>query len=217
MRTFPLLISAAVIAVSLFAQAPVATKTTAPKAAPKAAAPKAATKATTASKLTPPPAGEFVINMPNGHGKPDGPAKLLSSYRGQVVVLAFMYTTCPHCQNMARELAKVQTEYQGKGVQVLGVVFDDNAKDGADGFVKITGANFPVGYSSKALVEKYLHIDDYYVPMLVFIDRAGTIRTQIVQVDETPDSIAGKFLSNKEKAIRTEVDKLLKLPAASAK
>src|ERR1019366_7860035 len=124
MRKLFALMPAAVLTAALFAQAPAGTK-----------APAKATAATARS------AGEFVIHMA------DGPDKLLSAYRGKVVVMAFMYTTCPHCQHTAGVLSKIQSEYAARGVQMLGVTFDVNAKQGVPGFIKLTGANFPVGYS----------------------------------------------------------------------
>ena len=39
----------------------------------------------------------------------------LSLLRGKVVVLEFMLTTCPHCQNTARLLSRLQREYGPKG------------------------------------------------------------------------------------------------------
>src|ERR1700676_1662449 len=64
--------------------------------------------------VVPRKAPEFVFQMV------DGPQQLLSMYKGKAIVLALMYTTCPHCQKTAQLLAKVQTEYAPKGVQVLG-------------------------------------------------------------------------------------------------
>ena len=54
-------------------------------------------------------AGEFVFQMVGG------PQQLLSMYKGKTIVLAFMYTTCPHCQKTAQVLAKVQHGVCGKG------------------------------------------------------------------------------------------------------
>ena len=68
-------------------------------------------------------ASEFAINMP------DGSQKLLSSYKGKPVCLAFFFTTCPHCQDMAKLLSsEIEPEYGPKGVQILAAAFDDNAK-----------------------------------------------------------------------------------------
>lgn len=45
----------------------------------------------------PRPTKEFTIILPSGQ------QKLLSSYRtGKVVMIAFMFTTCPHCQRFPR-------------------------------------------------------------------------------------------------------------------
>jgi cytochrome oxidase Cu insertion factor (SCO1/SenC/PrrC family) len=185
-RIFAVLFAAA-FATALFAQTPAAaTKTTLP---------------------TPRPAGEFVIHMN------DGSQKLLSSYKGKVVLVAFMYTTCSHCQHTAGILAKVNNEYAAKGVQILGVAFDQNAQQGIPGFLKMTGANFPVGFSTPDQVVKFMHAyGDYYVPMMAFIDRTGTIRTSVISYGE-PNGEADKFLGDDEEAnVHKELDKLLKAP-----
>ena len=142
---------------------------------------------------------EFVITMP------DGSQKLLSSFKGKTIALAFMFTTCPHCQKTAGVLAKVQTEYAAKGVQVLGVTFDDGAQARIAEFNRNAGVNFPCGYSAKGPVLEYLDIpanQPYFVPILVFIDKAGTIRSEYIG-DE-------KFLEKQEINIRAELDKYLK-------
>ena len=131
-------------------------------------------------------------------------------YKGKTIVLALMYTTCPHCQKTAQLLTKVQTEYAAKGVQVLGAVFDQGAASRVQQFNKSLGLNFPVGYSEQGPVLEFLQhpIDEpYFVPILVFIDRRGTIRSQYIG-DET-------FLSHQEVNIRAEIDKMLR-PAAAA-
>ena len=152
-------------------------------------------------------APEFAIQMP------DGPQVLLSSFKGNVVVMALMYTTCPHCQHTAGVLAKVNTEYAGRGVQVLGVTFDNGAAFRVQQFNKMFGVNFPTGYSTEAVVRPFIGLgatDPYFVPMLVFIDKAGMIRSQYIG-DEN-------FLNNQEVNIRAEIDKLLKgAPAPTAK
>jgi len=201
-KIFSLIPMAALAATALFAQAP----------APKP------------PSVTPRPAGEFVLNMA------DGSKKLLSSYRGKEVVMAFMYTTCPHCQHTSGILQKIQAEYAGKGVQILGVVIDPGAKEGIPGFLKITGATFPIGYSTPELAMKFLHgpADGWYVPMLAFIDATGTVRSQYIVLD--PGDAPSKWLEDQDADpkkgdrgnIRKEIDKYLKAaapakPAAPAK
>jgi peroxiredoxin len=150
-------------------------------------------------------APEFVFKMT------DGPQQLLSQYRGKTLVLAFMYTTCPHCQHTAQVLTKVQTEYADRGVQVLGACFDDGAAFRTQQFNKSLGLNFPVGVSSSGSVLEFVQhpaAEPYFVPILVFVDKTGMIRSQYVG-DEA-------FLNNQEVNIRAEIDKMLKTPARTA-
>jgi thiol-disulfide isomerase/thioredoxin len=143
-------------------------------------------------------APEFVFHMVGA------PEQLLSSYKGKTIALALMYTTCVHCQKIAGTLTKVQEEYKAKGVQVLGAVFDDGAASRAVEFHQKFAPDFPVGYSEKRAVLEFLGLppdDPYFVPILVFIDKRGMIRSQYIG-DET-------FLGQQEKNIRLELDKML--------
>jgi peroxiredoxin len=115
--------------------------------------------------------------------EPSGKQTLLSSYRGKVVVLAFVFTTCPHCQAECGILTKLNTELGPKGFQPLAVAFNDNAKMLVDGFVQNIHTNFPVGYAARLTVTDYLQLDDtgkeaWNVPQMVLIDRKGMIVAQ---------------------------------------
>ena len=68
-----------------------------------------------ATETLPRKAPEFVIKLPNG------PQKLLSQYRGKVVVLEFLITTCPHCKDTSRLMSKLQTEYGPRGLVCVGI------------------------------------------------------------------------------------------------
>ena len=152
-------------------------------------------------------APEFVFTMT------DGTQQLLSQYRGKTIVLAFMYTTCPHCQHTAQVLTAIQTEYKDRGVQVLGACFDDGAAARTRQFNLQLGLNFPVGVSAPGSVLEFVQHpvnEPYFVPILVFIDKTGMIRSQYIG-DE-------KFLNQQETNIRLEIDKMLKgSPAAAPK
>lgn len=164
------------------------------------------TSAVAFSAQVPRKAPEFVIQSP------EGKQQLLSSYRGKTVVLALMFTTCPHCQKTAGILSGVQKEYEGKGVQVLGATFDSGAAFRVQQFNKMFGVTFPCGYSNEESVRQFLGLakdEPYFVPILVFIDKTGTIRSQYIG-DE-------KFLSNQEVNIRAELDKLIKSPTSSSR
>src|ERR1700688_3111915 len=56
---------------------------------------------------------------------PSGKQVLISSFKGKVLVLPFMFTTCPHCQHYAQVLTKIQKDYAARGLVVLGTIFND--------------------------------------------------------------------------------------------
>src|ERR1700687_471441 len=56
---------------------------------------------------------------------PAGKQILLSSFRGKIVVMPLMFTTCPHCQREAQMLTKLQREFASRGVIMMGTVFND--------------------------------------------------------------------------------------------
>lgn len=118
---------------------------------------------------------EFTITEPSGK------ETLLSSYRGKVVVLAFVHTTCIHCQAFSQMLVKFQRELGPRGFQPIDVAWNDQAASLVNGFVRQFGISFPVGYSTWDPVMSYLGfsvMDRPVVPLVVLIDRKGIIRAQ---------------------------------------
>jgi len=151
----------------------------------------------------PRPATDFAINMEDGSQIP------LSQYRGKVCVLAFILTTCPHCQKTVGILSTIQNEYGPRGVQVIASATDDMGKLNVPDFIKNFHPSFPVGFNARLDAEGFLQHDDkflLYVPQLVFIDRQGVIRAQHPGEDKD-------FWENQEKNIRDQIDALLAEPA----
>jgi peroxiredoxin len=112
-----------------------------------------------------------------------GKQSLLSSYRGKVVLLAFIFTTCSHCQAETGVMSKLQGELGPKGLQALAVAFNDNAGMLLSGFVQNFHPAFPVGSAPRQTVVDYLQLDDsgkvvWNVPQMVLIDRKGMIVAQ---------------------------------------
>ncbi|HEX4277901.1 MAG TPA: TlpA disulfide reductase family protein [Bryobacteraceae bacterium] len=141
----------------------------------------------------------------------DGSHKLLSTYRGKTVILGFFFTTCPHCEHTAQLLMKMRAAYASKGVEVLAVVFEEGAPARMKQFVTETGLTFPLTYSDQGMVLEFLQYPPtapYMVPVLVFIDKGGTVRGEYGGDD--------KFLTNEEPNIRAEIERVLKLGSAPA-
>jgi len=158
------------------------------------------------AQQVPRPAGEFAVTTTNGR------QILLSTYSGKVVLLAFMFTTCPHCQHTSQILSGIQKEYGDRGLQILGAFFNDNAAQLIPGFITQFQPAFPVGYATRDQVNEYLQHSPgkpTYVPELVFIDRNRQIRGQFTGTDD--------FFKDQEASIRNLVDSLLKEPATAKK
>jgi len=133
---------------------------------------------------------------------------LLSNYRGKVVVLAFILTTCPHCQKTIGVLSKLQPEFAFRGVQVVASAIEQNAKAAVPGFVKNYHPPFPVGYDDNP--DKLLDFWQFprargpMMPIVLLIDRQGNIRYQHEGHDE-------KFFGEQqEENFRAEIEALLK-------
>jgi peroxiredoxin len=111
------------------------------------------------------------------------PPVRLSQYRGKVVALAFILTTCSHCQQFTVELNQVAREYGGRGVQVVECAFNEDAVQTMPEFLERFTPPFPVTYSAPAAVSAFLQrtifdTQPLRVPYLVLIDRSGVIRAE---------------------------------------
>jgi cytochrome oxidase Cu insertion factor (SCO1/SenC/PrrC family) len=153
----------------------------------------------------PRPAPELAISMPNGQ------QSLLSKYKGKVILVEFLLTTCPHCQDSAKLISKINTELGPKGFQPLGVAI--NPEGDVPEFIRQNGANFPVGKGTRDAALSFLQqslMTQFYVPQMVFIDKKGVIRAQYGGTDPF-------VASNSEANIRGMVQKLLAESDGSAK
>src|ERR1700688_2526942 len=78
----------------------------------------------------------------------------LKQYRGKVVVLMLMSTTCGDCIQTLGLMNKIQTDLGPRGPQVVGAAFDENASYAIEGFVQRYRPNFPVGFLDQAAAIK---------------------------------------------------------------
>jgi peroxiredoxin len=106
----------------------------------------------------------------------------LASFKGRVVVIEFLLTSCPHCWRMAQTLTRLQNDFGSRGVQVLGVGIDPglSAPVMAD-FAGRARVTFPVGFAAAEDVDRFLGRKEgerFQVPQFVVLDRGGTIRAQ---------------------------------------
>jgi thiol-disulfide isomerase/thioredoxin len=146
--------------------------------------------------------------------------KLLSQYRGKVVALEFILTTCPHCQAASHVMSQLQQEYGSRGFQALDVAINANdegrtpeqANQLVQAFANNNQAAFPVGWASRDQMLSFTGFSitsRFVVPQLILIDRKGMIRYQ------TPP--LGDPTAMQESTIRQRVEELLAADAPAAR
>ena len=132
-----------------------------------------AAAAASAQVKAPRPAPEFQVVEPSGR------TAKLSSYRGDVVLLAFIVTGCSHCQAATKEFEKLQADFGRRGFRAAAVAFDENADVAR--YVARFGITFPVGRTSPDEMRAFLGIprdQRIATPQVVLINRIGIIRAQ---------------------------------------
>jgi peroxiredoxin len=150
------------------------------------------------------------VTIPMTDGKP----VMLSQYKGKVVAVIFILTTCPHCQKTIGFLTKAQKDLGPRGFQVLAAAIEQGAPEHVPGFIKTFNTNFPVGsIDPMKAIEWMQHpvMLGPHMPMLAFVDRQGKIRAQMEGDDE-------KFFNDQqEQNLRNQIEELLKDGAAAGK
>lgn len=148
--------------------------------------------------------------------------RLLSQYRGKVVALEFILTTCPHCQQASRSMTKYQQEYGPRGFQAIDLAInalDENRKPDKASLLVETFANnfqvgFPVGFIGRDPMTSFMGfsvMDRMVVPQLVLIDRKGIIHYQTPAADSED---YGKMMN--ETNIQQHIEELLAQPVSAA-
>jgi peroxiredoxin len=113
-----------------------------------------------------------------------GKTTRLSSFKGKVVVMEFLFVKSQHCMRVAAMLNKLNNELGPRGFQAIGIVFDppNTSETGAQllpAVVDYLNLTYPLGYASKDDVDNYLGRSGneiLNIPQVVVIDRAGMIR-----------------------------------------
>ncbi len=143
---------------------------------------------------------------------PEQGQKLLSQYRGKVIALEFISTTCPHCQAASRLMTKLQEEYGSRGFQALDVAINTTDDQVVEAFSRNFQVGFPVGYAPQDQMMAFMGFsmaDRTVVPQLILIDRKGFIHYQTPPLGE-PNSM-------KEEIISQRIEELLPLSSSAGR
>ena len=110
----------------------------------------------------------------------DGKTASAADYDGKVVIVDFWATWCPPCVQEIPGFIRLQDQYGGKGLKIVGFSFDrDEAKH--DGWVKEKGMNylsiFAQNEAGRKIVEQFQEKIGVIegLPTTLVIDRKGTI------------------------------------------
>ena len=142
---------------------------------------------------------------------PGGQQKKLADYRGKVVALEFILTTCSHCQAASHVLSQLSDELGSKGFQALAVAINTGDEAVIKQFVATQQVTFPVGWldfgsigANAQVMMKHMDMPPNARPLMpqqMLIDRAGNVRYQ------TPPQSDHEAVS--EPLLRTRILELL--------
>jgi len=136
----------------------------------------------------------------------------LQDYRGKVVLLEFMQTTCPHCADFNKVLTAINRKY-GDKVQILSVgIMPQDTMPGLIQYVKGHSLPWPHLLDMGQMAFSYVRNPNLNFPTVYLIDGNGTIVNHWEQSALTKGIFEGDQLSR-------EIDRLLggAVPAASKK
>ena len=153
--------------------------------------------------------GELSNRRAPGFALPDPEYKHfydLQDYKGKVVLIDIMSTTCPHCLLLSTTLEKVKDKY-GDKVGILSVVLPPDNQGTVAKYRTVNKVTVPIVCDMGQMTISYLnarpgmsHVD---VPHLFIIDKQGMIRNDFEYSDKDHAVFEGPGLF-------AEIDKLLK-------
>ncbi|WP_234336082.1 TlpA family protein disulfide reductase [Streptomyces sp. NRRL S-1022] len=128
--------------------------------------------------------------VPDLSGKTIGGKALdVADYKGKVVVLNVWGSWCGPCREEAGYFAKVSKEYQGKGVQFVGINTRDTSTTPAVNFEKEHGVEYPSLYdpTGKLMLRfKKGTLNPQLIPSTLVIDRHGKVAARALEaLDDT--------------------------------
>ena len=139
-----------------------------------------------------------------GFALPDSQMQVvdLADYRGKVVLLEFMQTTCPHCADFSTVLQEVEQKYAGR-VQILAVVKapEDTAVT-VKQFAEKHKIDYPILFDAGQMAYSYLRAPKLVFPHIYLIDGNGYIHHDWIYDLTTRDIFEGR-------ALFTAIDRLL--------
>ncbi len=129
----------------------------------------------------------------------DGRRVSSADLKGRPVVLMFLSTDCPHCQETARRLDPIYRELRQEGLEIVGLSLNPIDNRGLRDFATRFGASFPIALSSRDEFSRITGISvmtRLYYPYVLFVDSEGIIREEHQGFEQLWfDNLEANFLS----------------------
>ncbi|WP_186785565.1 TlpA disulfide reductase family protein [Streptomyces misionensis] len=119
----------------------------------------------------------------------DGKVLNVADYKGKVVVVNVWGSWCGPCREEAQYFAKVSKQYEGKGVQFVGINTRDTSTTPAVAFEQAHGIGYPSLYDPTGrlmLRFKKGTLNPQMIPSTLVIDRHGKVAARALEpLDDT--------------------------------
>jgi thiol-disulfide isomerase/thioredoxin len=111
----------------------------------------------------------------------DGKTLRLSDFKGKVVILNLWATWCGPCRREIPDFIKIQEDYKGRGVEVLGITAEDerNTQDMVKEFVKEFKINYTVVWVDQEAWATFL-APRYSIPQTYVLGQDGRLLQKFV-------------------------------------
>jgi peroxiredoxin len=132
----------------------------------------------------------------------------LADYRGKIVLVEFMVTTCPHCASFSTVLNGLKLKYADK-LAILAIANPPDNPQTMAQFVNGHKLTYPLLLDQGQAAASYVRSPSIDLPTVYLIDGNGMIRNSWVNGVLTKDIFEGNGLSR-------EIDKLVAGAPAAA-
>jgi peroxiredoxin len=102
----------------------------------------------------------------------------LADYRGKVVILEFMQTTCPHCIQFTGVLNGIAKKY-GDKVQILSVALPPDKVDTMLQFTQSHPISWPLLFDMGQMTASYVRSPNLHFPAVYLIDGNAQLSREI--------------------------------------
>ena len=133
----------------------------------------------------------------------------LADYRGKVVLIEFMQTTCPHCAEFTKVLANITQKYGAK-VQAFSIALPQDTMSALVQYTQGHKTTWPHLFDMGQVAFSYLRAPSVTFPTLFLVDQNGMIVNKWEYGALTASIFDGTQLQR-------EIDKVLGSPAAGKK